>query len=158
MLDPTVLAITETWLSDDIVCFYKYSNCTQFAVCRLFGIDGGVMMLFHPNMIVAKVCASVAPPLPCDALSIVDNKDGHCWMLVYRPPDCSSRDSTQLCECIDCLLTSYKIDTIIGDFNMTHIKWFNSDNQHLNSVKRNFFKFLCFVGSATACAKANKRQ
>lgn len=140
--NPTVLAITETWLSDDIACLYKYGNYSQFAVCRQsVGGGGGVMMLFHPNMSVVKVRTSVVPPPSCDALAVVDIKDGHCWVLVYRPPDCNACDSTQLCEYLDCLLTTYKSVTIIGDFNMSHIKWFNSDNQHLSSVERNFLSF-----------------
>ena len=60
-------------------------------------------MLFHPNKCLKlKFARGYAFPQSSDVLSIVDTKDGHCWVLVYRLQVCSLSDFTQLCKYLNC--------------------------------------------------------
>ena len=43
---PSILAITETWLSDDISCNYVYKDYRQFAVSRKSVHPGGGVVIF----------------------------------------------------------------------------------------------------------------
>ena len=53
MYNPSILAIAEAWLSDDISRHYTYRNYHQFVVSRNSVASeppgGGVMLLFHPH-------------------------------------------------------------------------------------------------------------
>lgn len=140
--NPSIIAITETWLSSDIVSSYNYYNYKQFAVCRQSGQrGGGVMLLFNPSFSVFQVLPRVKPPITCDVLAVVDTAKGHCWVLVYRPPQCSAVDSEALVECLESVLTNYKYVTICGDFNMKDIDWQSVNKQSLCPIERNFQQF-----------------
>ena len=143
---PNILAITETWLSDDVCNSYAYYNYKQFTVNRNALVTdnpgGGVMLLFHPAYSVFQTTVPVAPPISCEALAIVDANDRHCWVLVYLPDSRSAAVVSQLCAYLDYILSKHKSATIMGDFNMRDVKWDKCyERQHLSESQRKFRHF-----------------
>ena len=122
---PSILAVVETWLSDDISNHYIYHDYHLHAVSRNARISdpagGGVALFFHPSYILTVKQVSVKPPLSCDTLAVVDTRDGHCWVIVYLPYPVAD-DTEQLCKYFDCIFSEHKSVTIIGDLNMNQIK------------------------------------
>ena len=139
---PSIIAITESWLSDDISDKYAYNDYHRFSSSRNAAHPrGGVLLLFSPGYSVFEKSVHVKPPASCDALAVVDAADGHCWVLVYRPV-CKAEDTAQLCRYLDCVLSEHKAVTIMGDFNLNQIKWhIPAECQHLDVVHRNFLQF-----------------
>lgn len=140
---PSILAIVETWLTDDISRSFTYNNYQQFTVCRKAGTKGGgVMFLFHPKFNVSQKKLTAEPPIDCDVLAAVDAIDGHCWILVYRPPSCSPENTKQLFRCLDGLLSLHKACTVMGDFNMRHIRWSQAHgDQQLAPTEHRFMQW-----------------
>ena len=52
---------------------------------------------FNPSYTLTVKQVSVKPPLSCDALAVVDTRDGHCWVIVYLPYPVAD-DTEQLCK------------------------------------------------------------
>ena len=117
-LNPTIIAITETWLPEDIVKQYTYLDYNQLSVCRPVGRGDGALLLFHPMYKVVRVVVQRTPPPSCDALAVMDMDTSHCWVIVYRSPECSLADTTTLCDYFDAIPRCYRNVSIIGDLNM----------------------------------------
>ena len=141
--NPGVLAITETWLSTDICDNYKYDNFQQFCASRDAKHPvGGVMLLFHPSYQVFKKKVRVSAPNTFDVVAVVSVADGHCWVLIYRPPDCTAEDTDQLCRYLDSLLCEHQYIAIMGYFNMSKINWLSTDEpQQVDVLQRKFLQF-----------------
>ncbi len=140
---PSIIAVTESWLSDDISGKYTYKDYKQFSSSRRSAHPGGgVLLLFNTAFSVITKSVPIKPPDSCDAVTAIDTVDGHCWVLVYRPPACSADDTAQLCRYLDCLLSEYKSITIMGDFNLRQIRWrVPVENQHLDPPHHRFMEF-----------------
>ena len=124
LYSPGIIAITETWLSDDSVKYYNYTNFQQFSACRPGGGGGGVMLLFSNKHSVVQLKLPLVPPPSCDVLAVRDVSDGHCWVLVYRPSDnLPAVDTRLLYESIHAILLVCASITILGDFNLNSIQW-----------------------------------
>ena len=105
MYNPSILAIVETWLYDDISRHYMYRDYQQFVIPRNSAASeqtGGGMLLFHPHYSVFHKTVSVQPPHSCNALAVVDSHDWHCWVLVYLPYRVSE-DINQLSRYLNCI-------------------------------------------------------
>lgn len=99
-------------------------------------------MYVDPRFTVIEKQVSIMPPSSCNAVSVVDVTDGHCWTLVYRPPDCTAEDTAQLCSYLDCVLTNHKSVTILGDFNMDQLTWHQpTAGRQPNAIQRKFSLF-----------------
>ncbi len=100
------------------------------------------MFLFHPKFTVFQKKLIDPPPTDCDVIAVVDAVGTHCWVLVYRPPSCTSENTKQLFKCLDSLLTMHQACTIIGDFNMRHIRWGQAlSDQQLDPTERRFVQW-----------------
>ena len=141
--NPSIIAITETWLSTDISMKFTYFQYSQFAVSRdAAHPGGGVMLLFKPTYSVYQKSIPVETPNACDVLPVVDTSNGHCWVLVYRPPNCNAKNTSQLCKYLDCILTEHKSVTVMGDLNMRNIDWsISREQQCLDTLQRKFLQF-----------------
>ena len=103
--EPSILAITESGFSDDISSRYTYDDYQSFSSARNSAHpEGGVLFLFSPKFIMLEKTVLVKPPASCEAITVVDAAEGHCWVLVYRPPTCSACDTIHLCNYLDCIL------------------------------------------------------
>ena len=127
MYNFSILAIVETWLSDDISRHYIiYRDYQQFVVSRNPIASevpgGGAMLLCYSRYSVSQNTVSVQPSHSCNALAVVNSHDGHYWVLVYLSYK-MSEDVDQLCRYLNCILTEHRSVTIIGDFTMADIKW-----------------------------------
>ena len=104
--NPSILAIVETWLSDDISRRYIYRDYQKFVVSRNSVASespgGGALLLFHPHYSVSQKMVPVQPPCSCNTLAAMDSHDGHCWVLVYLPYK-MSKDVEQLCRYLNCI-------------------------------------------------------
>ena len=67
MYNPSMLAIVETWLSDDISRHYVYRDYQQFVVSRNSVASkppgGGIMLRFYPHYSVSHKTVSAATAL-----------------------------------------------------------------------------------------------
>ena len=90
---------------------------------------------------VVRAAVQQTPPPSCDALAAVDMDTDHCWVIVYRPPDCSPADTTALCHYFDAILLCYRNVSIIGDLYMRYINWQNPSSQYMRLFERNVFNF-----------------
>jgi hypothetical protein len=116
------VAMTETWLLEDIVKYYTYCNYQQFYVCRNDGRGGG-LIFFNSLFSVVQPNPPIPPPLSCDLLLVVDMHSGFCWILVYRPPNISAEETRQLLTTINAVITAHSQATILGDLNFRNIIW-----------------------------------
>ena len=122
--EPSILAITESWLSDDISSRYTYDDYQSFTLSGNSAHSwGGVLFLCSPKFTMHEKTVLVKAPVSCDAIAVVDAAEGHCWVLVYRPPTYLACDTIQLCNYLDCILAQHKSVTIKGDFNLSQIRW-----------------------------------
>ena len=137
-LNPTIIAITETWLPEDIVKQYTYLDYNQLSVFRPVGRGGGALLLFHFMYKVIRAAVQRTPPPFCDALAAVDMDTGYNWVIVYRPPDCSPADTTALYDYFNAILLCNRIVRIIGDLNMRCINWQNPSSQYMRPFERDF--------------------
>ena len=100
------------------------------------------MLLFHPSYQVFKKKVHISAPKTCDAVAVVSVADGYCWVLIYRPPDCTPEDTDQLCRYLDSFLCEHQYITIMGDFNTSKINWLSSDElQQVDVLQRKFLQF-----------------
>ena len=65
---PAIVAVTETWLSEDISPYYNYKNYQMFHKCRKDGGRGGVALFFSVICTVAEIVPKVSPPTSCQVL------------------------------------------------------------------------------------------
>ena len=139
---PGIIAITENWLPDNISDTYTYGDYHCFYSSRSARIGGGVLLLFSPSYsVMQKINIPVQPPDPCNVVSVVDVNSGQCWVLVYRPEK-MSQDITQLCKYLDYLLAEYQSVTIMGNFNLSKMKWHVPiEQQQLSAIYRKFYQF-----------------
>ena len=121
--EASIVAVTETWLSDDITQYYTYENFQKFHKCRQGGGGGGVALFFNASFKVMEIAPAVSPPASCQVLSVLDVRKKHCWTLVYRPPYTSAGDTRQLIECLHSIIAEHQCSTILGDFNLREISW-----------------------------------
>ena len=121
--ESSIVAVTETWLSDDITQYYTYENFQKFHKCRQGGGGGGVALFFNASFKVMEIAPAVSPPASCQVLSVLDVRKKHCWTLVYRPTDTSAGDTRQLIECLHSIIAKHQCSTILGDFNLREISW-----------------------------------
>ena len=71
-----------------------------------------------------KVTWPVRPPVTCDVLAVKNESSGHCWVLVYCPPDVNAADTRELYDAlVGLLLLLYRTITIFGDLNFSEITW-----------------------------------
>ena len=140
-LNPITIAITETWLPEDIVKQYTYLDNNQLSVCRPVRRGGGAFLLFHPMYKVVRAAVQRTPPPSCDALAAVDMGTGHCWVIVYRSLDCSPSDTTALCDYFDAIRLCYRNVSIISDLIMRYINWQNLSSQYMRPFERDFLNF-----------------
>ena len=122
----SVIAITETWLSaqHDIASFgYKNFHC--FTKIRPAQRGGGVMMLFSPNCIVQslELDKSFRAPASCDILLVQQQRPSHTWCLIYRPPNCTYKDTECLTDMMESIAAKHRNVTFLGDFNCPNINW-----------------------------------
>ena len=120
---PSFVAITETWLCEDITKYYTYHDYQQFFRSRPNGGGGGVALYFSQAWSVTEASLPTPSPPSCELLPVVDKVTGHCWVLVYRPPGISAEDTRQLSRALSALLALYPQATIFGDLNYTKIAW-----------------------------------
>ena len=141
-LNLTIIAITETWLSEDIVKQYTYFDYNQLSVCIPVGRGGGALLLFHPMYKVIRAAVQRTPPPSCDALAVMDMDTGHCWwVIIYCLLECSPADATALCDYFDAILLCCRNVSIIGDLNMRYINWQNPSSQYMRPFERDFLNF-----------------
>ena len=76
---PSIIAITETWLSEELCQYYTYNNYQQIAKCRIGGRGGGVLMFFAPHLKVVQIALPIASLSSCDVLLVKDITNNHCW-------------------------------------------------------------------------------
>ena len=122
MYNASIIAVTETWLADDIVHYYTYSDYQQFSQCRKGRSGGGVTIFFDPSYSVLQVPVLLPPPDSCNLLPVVDVTSGHCWILVYRLLDTFANDSRLLFAMINEILNTHAHVSTLGDLNL-HIDW-----------------------------------
>ena len=70
---PASIAITETWLSEDIAKYCSYHGFQQFYACRNGGGGGGVMLLIDITFSVVQIKPPVHPPLSCELLAVFES-------------------------------------------------------------------------------------
>ena len=68
----SIIAVIETWLADDIVHYYAYSDYHQFSQCRKRGGGGGAMLFFDPYYSELQVSVQLLPPNSCNLLPVVN--------------------------------------------------------------------------------------
>lgn len=124
----SIVAVTETWLFDEVSQYYSYLDYHHFYRNRQNGGGGGVALYFNKTWSVSEARLPVGPPASCNVLPVMDMKSGHCWVLVYRPPNTSAEDTRQLISALAAFMALHKMTTLLGDFNLSKIAWFPSDN------------------------------
>ena len=97
---------------------------------------------------VAEVSLLVTPPSTCELLAVVDKTSGHCWIIVYRPPDVYVGDTQLLCRALVTLLALHPNATILGDFNFSKITWAPVGNYTPTTVDSISMEFLETVWAA----------
>ena len=120
---PSVVAITETWLCEDITKYYTYHDYQQFFRGRPNGGGGGVALYFSQAWSVTEANLPTSSPPSCEVLQVVEKVTGHYWVLVYRPPGVSAGDTRQLSRALSALLTLHPQATIFGDLYYAKIAW-----------------------------------
>jgi hypothetical protein len=137
-----------TVLSIDIVNHYQYKNYLQFALCRKHRRGGGVMFLVNQAFSFAALAVQWAVPETCDLIAVENTCNGQCWILAYRPPDCTVDHMTQLFECLENVLSKRKNVIVLGDFNIPTIDWGACSNA-INPIAFEFVELwsIWFVAS-----------
>ena len=120
---PTIIAITETWLSEQDAPMYRYFSYQQFFACRKGGRGGGVMMFFDNSHCVTQITIPSIIPGACELLLVQDVAATQSWLLVYRPLNCNVGDTRLLFDVINQIVSEYPNSIVLGDFNMHKIKW-----------------------------------
>ena len=119
---PSVVAITEIWLCEDITKYYTYRDYQQFFRSRPNG-GGGVALYFSQAWSVTEANLPTPSPSSCEVLPVVDKVTGHRWVLVYRSLGVLAKDTRQLSRALSALLALHPQATIFGDLNYTKIAW-----------------------------------
>jgi hypothetical protein len=74
----SIVAVTETWLFDEVSQYYSYHDYHHFYRNRQNGGGGGVALYFNKTWSVSEASLPVGPPASCNVLPVMDMKSGHC--------------------------------------------------------------------------------
>ena len=106
--NPSIIAITETWLRDELCQCFTFNNYQQIAKCCSGGRDGGVLMFSASHFKVVLIVLPVDAPPSCDVLCVKNVLTKLCRLLLYRPHHSISVEETrQLHKATEALLAAY---------------------------------------------------
>lgn len=131
---PILLAVTETWLTDDILDAeilppsYAIHRKDRSETDHTSRRGGGLLLAFR-NDVPSKRRSDLEPP--CEILVSIMMPSGSskiAIILCYRPP---AADRVFFNECLELTLTrvaaEFKNIVMLGDFNLPDIKWQSTD-------------------------------
>ncbi|MEL7308769.1 MAG: hypothetical protein AAGK05_13450, partial [Pseudomonadota bacterium] len=150
MYKPSVIGITESWLTKDIpTSLFCPMNYNVFRKDRLYAKGGGSLLLVSNEIVSHPVALPRSDFCKIDAvacrLAIQQGMDMGV-LCVYRPPNLSDDDNAALFAIMsDFLSNDFTSSIIVGDFNFPDIKWpcSSSSSQSelfLNFVQDNFLQ------------------
>lgn len=123
----SVLAFSETWLTDDLMPLFEIPNYNALHHCRKLRPGGGVSLYlnkeFHFNYRIDLTCSSENDEIESLFLEIpaCDLSDGRCLIIgcIYKPPDTNiDLFYSNLAHVLDKINQENKIGIILGDFNI----------------------------------------
>ncbi|MEL7309092.1 MAG: endonuclease/exonuclease/phosphatase family protein, partial [Pseudomonadota bacterium] len=141
--EPSVIALTETWLRKDIPSgFLNLRQYVHYRKDRNFSRGGGSLLLVRDDIPSRPVLLS-NQDLKIDAvacqISLIDKSTLGC-LCVYRPPNSDKDDDCKMLSVItDFLNLEFDYNLILGDFNFPDINWSLSSSCCQQS--ENFLRF-----------------
>ena len=140
----SIIAVTETWICDEISQYYLCNDYNRFAKCRS-GCEGeGVLLFFAPRYTVTEFSPLVPAPQSCEMLCVKDASTCQHWVLIYRPRhDIPEAETRQLHDAIEALIKLNPKTVILRDLNYRGIDWLCKDGPAaLNAISCEFIE-LC---------------
>ena len=141
--EPSVIALTETWLRKDIPSgFLNLQHYVHYRKDRNFGRGGGSLLLVRDDIPSRPVLLS-NQDLKIDAvaceISLMDKSTLGC-LCIYRPPNSDKEEDCKMLSIItDFLNLGFNCNLIIGDFNFPDINWSHSSS--CSQQSENFLRF-----------------
>ena len=126
MYNPTIVALTETWLDSSIPSsFFCPNNYVIYRSDRTHAKGGGTLLLVK-NTVVSKPLEldnnSSIDAVACELLLADNTNIG--LLCVYRPPGLTADDNSKLYSIMNTFLDfKLKFNVIVGDFNFPDIQW-----------------------------------
>lgn len=124
----SVIALTETWLSDDVTQLYNIPGYNFLSNCRHNKTGGGVGFYINDSIDykLLSTCSYMYDFIETIFIEVTLPSNAKCLIgCVYRPPNSDLTGFHAKCEEILTGFANYKHKILLGDFNLDLIK-FNS--------------------------------
>jgi hypothetical protein len=127
VIRPSLIAITETWLSAEVVDALRYVNGFDlYRGDRKCGIGGGIAL--YVSNVVFSSCVVPVNCVLCELLCVdcfvkTNLRTAIRCIVYYRPPKQCLEEMQEFCDHIMNLRCTDKQMLIMGDFNLPDINW-----------------------------------
>ena len=154
-----MVAITETWLADN-VHLNGFNNCISdfnvFRHDRISGRGGGVLLAIASFLKCKFIESFSVCNCECVFVDVLLNNSVYVrYGVVYRPPDTNIDTSLLLYKKILAAVGGAKHYVLLGDYNLPDINWSNHTAASLVSKE---FLTLCFRLGAKQCVDFSTRN
>ena len=153
---PDILAITETWLNNEVKLTAFTPDYTIYRQDRSTNPGGGVLLAVKNSLKSNVVASFTVNTCECVLVDVALTNVAKVRIgVVYRPPNANADDSEILFNNILQYLDNVKHFTIYGDFNLPDIEW---DTLTANSHISKQLLSLCFKSGSFQCVDFPTRK
>lgn len=140
---PFLIAITETWLTNDIPSsIFGLPNYVAFRKDRSFAKGGGSLLLVSSEVESKPVLLRYDSSCKVDGVACqvtLPNGESLGCLCVYRPPNSIDSDNSVMRDLIaDFLKFDFQYNLVMGDFNFPEIQWPSKSSSLESSLFLNF--------------------
>lgn len=123
---PDILALTETWIKDNEIKYFKMNGFNSFLAGRRNKSGGGVGILIKNGWGIPSLSEKIINDLiEVIVVEVKMEKESYVIVVIYRPPNYLNSQEQQLFfDQLDCILSKYegKKTIILGDLNINILK------------------------------------